>query len=130
METGRWRRGHRGDYSRFNGATAFQQWKQVDLYRLVLAERGFNGATAFQQWKLLSGNTSHTPYTGFNGATAFQQWKLLKSDILIVVERASMGPLPFSSGNQAAWMEKVLPSIRLQWGHCLSAVETAIVEQS
>ena len=111
----------------FNGATAFRQWKRRPpcvLHRpgneasmgpppfgsgnLYCCQRPhsprqcFNGATAFRQWKRIWRWPSSTVTTRFNGATAFRQWKLTN---------------PSMPGIIHVW---------LQWGHRLSAVETAI----
>ena len=59
----------------------------------------FNGATAFQQWKRGCHDFASIRSSCFNGATAFQQWKREQVGALRGVLEASMGPLPFSSGN-------------------------------
>ena len=87
--------------ARFNGATAFRQWKRREPTERRDLFRGFNGATAFRQWKRGRRPWLLATSPGFNGATAFRQWKL--------------GSL-ISTGHLTAW---------LQWGHRLSAVETA-----
>ena len=63
--------------SGFNGATAFQPWKRTDEGRLIFRLAGFNGATAFQPWK-----------------------RCLDGQQPQALARASMGPRPFSRGNQ------------------------------
>ena len=64
-------------------------------------------------------------WTTFNGATAFQRWKQLRR--LCVVRRVgppSMGPPPFSDGNNFAGCVLFGALDHLQWGHRLSAMET------
>ena len=62
----------------------------------------FNGATAFRQWKPPFPTSLPTVcLNSFNGATAFRQWKQVRD---------------VGHSNHAA---------ELQWGHRLSAVETA-----
>jgi hypothetical protein len=108
--------------SRFNGATAFRQWKP-DFQPLHCGDcpeasmgpppfgsgnQIFNPFTAaiapnaFRQWKPRHRQSQSCAYPGFNGATAFQRWK-------------------------RTWLVSMYhcPKV-LQWGHRLSAVETAI----
>ncbi len=112
----------------FNGATAFRRWKHARQGGLIRIDRGasmgpppfgdgntsdtrklpisrgcFNGATAFRRWKPRARGSSSVGGHRFNGATAFRRWKL---DRLCIV----------SEGKH--W--------RLQWGHRLSAMETAL----
>ena len=66
---------------------------------------GFNGATTFQPWKPTELGDCRAAFefsTGFNGATTFQPWKpgVGKTSLALTAE--------------------------LQWGHDLSAVETAL----
>ena len=91
--------------ARFNGATAFRQWKR---YWAVpqLAKLCFNGATAFRQWKPkpTARRLDQTSAAGcFNGATAFRQWKLWQHLPATAdysrQDEASMEPPPFGSGN-------------------------------
>ena len=109
--------------ARFNGAIAFQRWKDEPLrhsMRHPLASMGpspfsdgrvtifaaddddtadgFNGAIAFQRWKVPSRPSPRPPWPRFNGAIAFQRWKLGHP----------------GSGGHLLW---------LQWGHRLSAME-------
>ena len=162
----------------FNGATAFQQWKRDTEVGKRGAHERFNGATAFQQWKRVDtsiavaiagqlqwGHCLSAVETRNGSPSWFSSVKLQWGHCLSAVEtgsadeparpgrRASMGPLPFSSGNCSRvatprssarcfngatafqqwkprrWMVARGRPIRLQWGHCLSAVETAIVTQ-
>ena len=113
------RRGWEG----FNGATAFQPWKCPDDRRRRTRARRFNGATAFQPWKFRRPWPRRSPPMGFNGATAFQPWKFVAvAPPSPSVAAASMGPRPFSRGNNQERAER-RRTIRLQWGHGLSAVE-------
>ena len=90
--------------TRFNGATAFQQWKLVLLAWPEIVECGFNGATAFQQWKL--------PHIDWS-----KEWsKSLQWGHCLSAVETLVGP------GGAAGVKL------LQWGHCLSAVETAICD--
>ena len=114
-------------HHRFNGAIAFQRWKWEHHVGGGPHRRRFNGAIAFQRWKCLSVRRKLRHDHRFNGAIAFQRWKSSKclptsraatgvllqwghrlSAMEIVVPRpgrtgvgqASMGPSPFSDGNQ------------------------------
>ena len=61
---------------------------------------GFNGATAFQPWKQSLGTRRTNTRSRFNGATAFQPWKHEGlCDEKGLPTDASMGPRPFSRGN-------------------------------
>ena len=115
----------------FNGAIAFQRWKQPALPpQLAIPEplqwghRLSAMETPDQQpWRL-------GQHRSFNGATAFQRWKLGMDFRTFPVQLPSMGPLPmgplpFSDGN-LAWTSGPFQSSFLQWGHCLSAMETAL----
>ena len=87
---------------------------------------GFNGATAFQPWKQSLGTRRTNTRSRFNGATAFQPWKHEGlCDEKGLPTDASMGPRPFSRGNAIFPHFPGLPGSGLQWGHGLSAVETA-----
>ena len=71
------------------------------------------------------------PWSRFNGATVFQPWKLhLRLHFNYEESWASMGPRPFSRGNESffAWLRTGKQS--LQWGHGLSAVETGQSQSS
>ena len=108
----------------FNGATTFQPWKPPSTRTEGSPRWSFNGATTFQPWKPVHTGRPHTIVRSFNGATTFQPWKLsgLASveeqtlplqwghDLSAVETRgtgrghgrgdqASMGPRPFSRGN-------------------------------
>ena len=86
----------------FNGATTFQPWKReqrAQIERYIPA--GFNGATTFQPWKR---HLACSPLS----FTAVLQWghdlsaveTLYPVDQVLWVLLASMGPRPFSRGNQ------------------------------
>ena len=80
---------------------------------------GFNGAIAFQRWKPHGGRGN-----GALGAIAFQRWKPGAGAALLGDDLASMGPSPFSDGNQGAPHHHIDDQLGLQWGHRLSAMET------
>ena len=85
------------------GPPPFSDGNLVLLLNLDTLERTFNGAIAFQRWKRLSwGTPGPQPAASFNGATAFQRWK--PHDLGIVFDQDAA----------------------LQWGHRLSAMETAL----
>ena len=63
----------------------------------------------------------------FNGATDFRQWKRWNSPSGAIKHYASMGPLTFGSGNAAFSGGFSIGAFLLQWGHCLSAVETRLL---
>ena len=90
--------------TRFNGATAFRQWKQVGPgqcgYFFWLASMG---PPPFG-----SGNYPHRPDPRGHSS-------------------ASMGPPPFGSGNEPKMGERLVSLAKLQWGHRLSAVETLVI---
>ena len=113
--------------------------------------RTFNGATAFRRWKLTAPTTGTTPsLSSFNGATAFRRWKLESGRRGELPDCSpSMGPPPFGDGNhrppsspgrrllpfngatafrrwkpRAVQWDAVFVAV-LQWGHRLSAMETA-----
>jgi len=87
----------------------------------------FNGATSNQTWKL-----PHTPKigckgVGFNGATSNQTWKLFEGiQVVIVINKASMGPRPIRRGNEAKKRAEAKKAV-LQWGHVQSDVETPFI---
>ena len=69
--------------------------------RYILPTVRFNGATAFRRWKRSPDREMPARDHRFNGATAFRRWK----------------PCNLAQG-RAEWLA-------LQWGHRLSAMETA-----
>ena len=87
----------------------------------------FNGATTFRQWKPSGSLLTLSVGTAFNGATTFRQWKhdhrRRKGSAVLL---PSMGPPPFGSGNVGLWRSSACWALSLQWGHHLSAVETAL----
>ena len=88
---------------RFNGATAFRQWKRFRGYQTSTESPSASmGPPPFG-----SGNASllarpHVPRSSFNGATAFRQWR------------------------HPAFGLGLVHGLGLQWGHRLSAVETFV----
>ena len=76
-----------------------------------------------------SGNCSATAGTSrtrtrFNGATAFQQWKLVDCLMdLVATNRLQWGHC-LSAVETGSYNPDRRLAIPLQWGHCLSAVET------
>ena len=158
----------------FNGATAFQPWKCLRGGTFAVDRVGsFNGATAFQPWK--SPRRPASPFAGSplqwgHGLSAVEigfssdrpngrrelQWGHGLSAVEIrphlrehrvgflasmgprpfsrgneprptaardLHAGASMGPRPFSRGNDSAPTRFRISWGRLQWGHGLSAVE-------
>ena len=136
----------------FNGATAFQPWKPaVSIEKHPAACDASMGPRPFSRGERRSRMTWDPPMFGalqwghglsavetptvaadggrcsgcFNGATAFQPWKFLMiRQNLGRIGVASMGPRPFSRGNREARPREHL-RLGLQWGHGLTAVETA-----
>ena len=84
----------------FNGAIAFQRWKHAGItmmidktrdlqwgHRLSAMETGYGGHGLGCWW------------SSFNGAIAFQRWKRPDHRDNHGSDRPSMGPSPFSDGN-------------------------------
>ena len=105
-------------------------------HRPDLAGRSFNGATAFQRWKQIlwawqcqAMETLHQPSGDitFNGATAFQRWKQLSMGLIL-----SSCQYDLQWGHRLSAMETGAdrwPWEILQWGHRLSAMETGIAKR-
>ncbi|SRR6266404_197652 len=68
-------------------------------------------------------NAKKKTVKGFNGATRLHAWKLDAIDNEVRGLRASMGPRVFTRGNDKA-LGDFASSIKLQWGHASSRVET------
>ena len=87
----------------------------------------FNGATAFRQWKpctILGADANSSKR--FNGATAFRRWKReIRRHSGRHNYHHSMGPPPFGDGNGTPYSLAAVHRSTLQWGHRLSAMETA-----
>ena len=150
---GNWTNGtpSRSRHWRFNGAIAFQRWKRAEPRKRSLLNRSLQWGHRLSAMEtgvaILGSNRSRPPSMGpspfsdgntprfrpswlypspFNGATAFQRWKLQTSSLGDWASIGpSMGPPPFSDGN-LAWTSGPFQSSFLQWGHCLSAMETAL----
>ena len=112
-------------YRRFNGATAFRRWKGQPAPGNSRTPRCFNGATAFRRWKVVGTKKERVlPVASFNGATAFRRWK----DELVHTRVLTVYSLQW--GHRLSAMESAPPMIaatiqpRLQWGHRLSAMES------
>ena len=112
----------------FNGATAFQRWKRrVALQTNPPVWLGpFNGATAFQRWKLGWLDGGRYGCRPFNGATAFQRWKRRVGDETRYGCRPFNGATAFQRWETAGGRRETPVWLStLQWGHRLSAMETA-----
>ena len=134
----------------FNGATAFRRWKRCRPGRYALESWGFNGATAFRRWKQGMDQTrgiSECMLQWGHRLSAMETVDWIGPQL--GVRQASMGPPPFGDGNgvsrvtgetggrcfngATAFRRWKLESGKgwhlhapvLQWGHRLSAMETA-----
>ena len=140
----------------FNGATAFQPWKpSCPSPPAGLLDQGFNGATAFQPWKLVSlavfrvfrawlqwghglsavetrsgGMVQVCRFQASMGPRPFSRGNHPRQPQPRLPILASMGPRPFSRGNFYCTLQLWSSQKGLQWGHGLSAVETAAVDVS
>ena len=119
----------------FNGATAFQRWKRLNMefpkcdvcnlqwgHRLSAMETGatptarrattttFNGATAFQRWKPdgVWRACSARPLP-FNGATAFQRWKQGNARQLVCRNGTFNGATAFQRWKPPCWVDSIPP---------------------
>ena len=107
------------------GPRHFSRGKTAEAVAETAEYCRFNGATAFQPWKdVPSDTTAPTNNSGFNGATAFQPWKaLVVKQGAIFDHCASMGPRHFSRGKEGDGAHLHDSTNVLQWGHGISAVE-------
>ena len=84
----------------------------------------FNGATSFRRWKQAKRRDSPIQRASFNGATSFRRWKRgsrgMRRELLITLQWGHLLSA-VETATTVPWLAKV-PS--LQWGHLLSAVET------
>ena len=135
----------------FNGATAFQRWKQKRSASARHSYSPFNGATAFQRWKpgwhcpgvserscLQWGHRLSAMETGLAlprgvrevlpsmGPPPFSDGNTPRGTAIDQDRLPSMGPPPFSDGNLIGSMLTIAWQVILQWGHRLSAMETAL----
>ena len=96
-------------------------------WRGMRSSRCFNGAIAFRRWRSMwTSRPTLQRRRGFNGAIAFRRWRSLGDRLMLLFAGdASMGPPPFGDGY--AWHSEHGEAIidLLQWGHRLSAMETA-----
>ena len=136
---------------RFNGATAFRRWKEeadadvwfgvvgasmgpppfgdgkvlVVMHRLFAVHASM-GPPPFGDGKTAT-ISSGTGYTaGFNGATAFRRWKGQGHNRLASVLLRFNGATAFRRWKAGQFQGSLNVSSLLQWGHRLSAMESAI----
>ena len=109
---------------RFNGATAFRQWKPSTENRPQSWWPGFNGATAFRQWKQPKPSRPPSTCWSFNGATAFRQWKHFYGTSRACAMSCFNGATTFRQWKRVQRIQQGIADYVLQWGHRLSAVET------
>ena len=84
----------------FNGATTFQPWKRQEATPRWTGRASFNGATTFQPWKHVSGRDINMGIIAASmGPRPFSRGNNSLAGFLIAVAVASMGPRPFSRGN-------------------------------
>ena len=85
----------------------------------------FNGATAFRQWKpYYPDGCICSRIRASMGPPPFGSGNQPYLAVTDQAPRASMGPPPFGSGNSPLYGITYWPPRMLQWGHRLSAVET------
>ena len=115
--------------SPFNGATAFRRWFSIE--RLHSTRRPTSlicFRPAVETNCALGAACALSP---FNGATAFRRWKPFPlSPVFRSLILASMGPPPFGDGNHFLISVSLATGFGLQWGHRLSAMETALCGSS
>ena len=110
--------------SGFNGATPFQTWKFLGLWRLRSGRHRLQWGHAFSDVEIPRRSRSRRSVLhGFNGATPFQTWKSLSPT------EAPSPPAKLQWGHAFSDVEMYLsqittpPSSKLQWGHAFSDVE-------
>ena len=115
---------------RFNGATAFRRWKRRrrTSRRMWCATASMgpppfgdgNDAARNVGLGVCEASMGPPPFGDGNGPG--------HSSMLILLLPASMGPPPFGDGNRIQTVPPGILADLLQWGHRLSAMETAICE--
>ena len=109
---------------RFNGATAFRQWKRAPSCPRWQSSLRFNGATAFRQWKLpdvgLAALMSAQLQWGHRLSAVETEYRESPSEL---VARLQWG-YRLSAVETAKTVKTAVHMLELQWGHRLSAVET------
>ena len=114
---------------RFNGANAIQRWRQGNSRWSWSADTRFNGANAIQRWRLDSA------LFDLGEIPKVLQWGQRHSALetrdaercRFCRFRASMGPTPFSVGDEFFDDLPEALAVMLQWGQRHLALETGII---
>ena len=96
-----------------------------NLPRIVSALTAFNGATAFRRWKLGVSACRLLSVGPSMGPPPFGDGNVDGVAYTATELNPSMGPPPFGDGNSGRKGSRRY-SVNLQWGHRLSAMETAL----